>query len=323
MKFVNLRNFCKKVSRFGLFIPLSNLFITYGQGLLSHRILTWLQKRRTNRIQTILETYLIFPETLPECPKSFCGEDAKIWFFWLQGEDNLPLLPKFCLESMRGYANGHEVVVLSADNYSQYVQIPESLIDKYRAGRIKAAHFADILRINILAQQGGLWLDATMLVTQKLPKEIFERPFFSIKTENKGYFVSQCRWAVFCLGAQKGSALFTLLSSLFEQYMLKTDVFVDYFLFDNLIDMIYLRYPSIRQEIDDVPMNNACVHDLEPVLCDEIDDKDLADILKETYLFKLSYKSHTPDVLHQNTNNVYNKLMDLMVSDFHATHNGN
>ena len=314
MKFVNLRNFCKKVSRFGLFIPLSNLFITYGQGLLSHRILTWLQKRRTNRIQTILETYLIFPETLPECPKSFCGEDAKIWFFWLQGEDKLPLIPRLCLESIRKHANGHKVQVLSDENYAEFVQIPANLIEKYHAGRIKAAHFADILRINILAQQGGLWLDATMLVTEDLPQSIFNAPFYSVKTKNCGYFVSQCRWAVFCLGAKKGHSLFCLLASLFEQYLTKTDVFVDYFLFDNFIDMIYERYPCIREEIDKVPFNNPSVHELASLLCEEVEADEIDRILDKTFLFKLSYKSYTPAMLLQNEENLYHKLQARLYS---------
>ena len=46
----------------------------------------------------------------------------------------------------------------------------------------------------------------------------------TVKTENKGYFVSQCRWAVFCLGAQKGNPLFVQLASLFEQYLTTTEM---------------------------------------------------------------------------------------------------
>ena len=188
------------------------------------------------------------------------------------------------------------------------MNIPDTLIEMYRLGRIKAAHFADILRVNLLAQQGGLWLDATMLVTKDLPQEIFEMPFFSVKTENQGYFVSQCRWAVFCLGAAKGNPLFVQLASLFEQYLTTTDLFVDYFMFDNFIDMLYRRYPMIREQIDALPMNNPRVHDMAPLLCSHVSDKELEELTKNTYLFKLSYKNYTPELLMEETDYLYGRL---------------
>lgn len=307
-KIANIQNLCRKVANFGLFIPLSNLAINYGQRVFSHAFLSALQHKRTQKIQRILDKYVVFPETLPEIDVTWKSQEARIWFFWLQGEDRLPLIPKLCLESIRKHANGHKVQVLSDENYAEFVQIPGNMIEKYRAGRIKAAHFADILRINILAQQGGLWLDATMLVTEDLPQSIFDASFYSVKTKNSGYFVSQCRWAVFCLGAKKGHALFCLLASLFEQYLANTDVFVDYFLFDNFIDMIYERYPCIREEIDKVPFNNPSVHELASLLCEVVTTDEIDRILDKTFLFKLSYKSYTPTMLSQNEENLYHKL---------------
>lgn len=313
-KIDNVKNFVRKVARFGLYIPLTNLILTYGQRFFSAKTLSCILEKRTRKIQNILSQSITFPATLEDTSIKGSGKEDPIWFFWLQGEENLPLIPKLCLQSIRKHANGHEVIVLTADNYRDYVTIPETLLEMYRAGRIKAAHFADILRINLLAQQGGLWLDATMLVTADLPQEIFDMPFFSIKTKNQGYFVSQCRWAVFCLGAEKGNPLFVQLASLFEQYLTTTDLFVDYFLFDNFIDMLYQRYPVIREQIDDLPMNNPCVHDMASLLCDQVTEEEFANLIKDTYLFKLSYKLFDPFTLEGKSDNLYNKLVNSSVA---------
>ena len=307
-KIDNVKNFVRKVARFGLYIPVTNLILTYGQRFFSAKALSRMVAKRTRKIQDILSQSITFPATLEDTSIKGSGKEAPIWFFWLQGEDNLPLVPKLCLQSIRKHANGHEVIVLTADNYREYVTIPDSLIALYREGRMKAAHFADILRINLLAQQGGLWLDATMLVTADLPQEIFDMPFFSIKTENKGYFVSQCRWAVFCLGSAKGNPLFVQLASLFEQYLTTTDLFVDYFLFDNFIDMLYQRYPVIREHIDALPLNNPRVHDMAPLLCDKVTEEEFANLTKYTYLFKLSYKLFDSSALEGMSDNLYNQL---------------
>lgn len=307
-KLNNIKNFIKKVVRFGLYIPVTNLILTYGQKYFSAKTLSNILKKRTYKIQDILSKSISFPSDLEYTDTNNEGKDAPIWFCWLQGENDLPIIPQLCLQSIRKHAGGHKVIVLTIDNYTEYVKIPNTLVEMYHAGKIKPAHFTDILRINLLAQQGGLWLDATMLVTKDIPQEIFEYPFFSIKTENKGYFVSQCRWAVFCLGTQKGNPLFTHLASLFEQYITKTDVFVDYFLFDNFIYMLYKRYPMIKEQIDNLPLNNPCVHDLAPLLCECVSDEKFDSITKETYLFKLSYKQFKPIELISDKSNLYNKI---------------
>lgn len=307
-KLNNIRNFIKKVIRFGWYIPVSNLILTYGQRFLPAKTLRYILEKRTCKIQDILLKSISFPSDLEYSNTKNEGKDAPIWFCWLQGEENLPIIPQLCLQSIRKHANGHKVVVLTADNYKEFVKIPETLIEMYNTGKIKAAHFTDILRINLLAQQGGLWLDATMLVTRDLPQEIFNSPFFSIKTENRGYFVSQCRWAVFCLGTQKGNPLFLQLASLFEQYITKTDIFVDYFLFDNFIDMLYKRYPIIREQIDNLPLNNPRVHDMASLLCENVPDEKFNSLTKDTYLFKLSHKQFNPTELTSEENNLYKKI---------------
>jgi hypothetical protein len=122
---------------------------------------------------------------------------------------------------------------------------------------------------------------------------------------------------VFCLGAAKGNPLFVQLASLFEQYLTTTDLFVDYFLFDNFIDMLYQRYPVIREQIDALPMNNPRVHDMVPLLCDRVSEEKFTGLTKNTYLFKLSYKCYSPEMLQEFPDNLYNMVCRRLNNNTH------
>lgn len=310
MKMANVRNFMRKTFKFGLFIPLSNLILTYGSRYLPSRLLRRMADKRTIKIQRIIVDVVGFGAiNAPVSTDDFCRNDV-IWFCWMQGEEALPPVPKLCLASLIKHSGGRKVVFLDKNNYGKYVSIPQWIIDMYRSGKIKQAHFADIMRVMLLSQKGGLWIDATLLVTKDLPAEIFDMPFFSIKTDEFGYFVSRCRWSVFCLAGWRNSILFKKVARLFEAYLSKTCTFVDYFMFDHFIDILYKNDSSIRQMIDAVPMNNANVHDLNRLLCDDFDARRYDELTADgTYMFKLSWKTYTEEQLRSNPRSYYNYLL--------------
>ena len=61
-------------------------------------------------------------------------------------------------------AGDHRVIILTEDNYKQYVNIPEWLEEKKNKGVISRTHFSDVLRLTLLSHYGGLWLDSTFFV---------------------------------------------------------------------------------------------------------------------------------------------------------------
>ena len=102
-------------------------------------------------------------------------EHRYIWVMWWQGEQAAPELVRMCIDSIRRNANGAEVVVITKDNYRDYVDIPDYIIEKHRAGVISFAHLADITRMFLLAEYGGLWLDSTIYVSRAIPEDIFTK----------------------------------------------------------------------------------------------------------------------------------------------------
>ena len=103
--------------------------------------------------------------------KDYCNERVmrdkprKIWFCWLQGMENAPELVKVCHESLCKNIKDREIVVLTNENLSQYVHLPEYIERKHKKGIIPDAAFTDMLRLELLCKHGGAWIDSTVLCT--------------------------------------------------------------------------------------------------------------------------------------------------------------
>jgi mannosyltransferase OCH1-like enzyme len=110
-----------------------------------------------------------------------------IWTCWLQGIENAPVLVKKCIESMRQYANGYKVEVIDLNNVSQFVQLPDLVVSKYKAGIIPHAHFSDMIRLALLEKYGGVWIDSTILMTDVLPDYILDANLFAFRGSGIGH----------------------------------------------------------------------------------------------------------------------------------------
>lgn len=282
----------RKTFRFGPLIALGNVILTHGRNHLPSSILKTISDRRTKAIQRRLKPLVskalsdYKPSQQPVIP------EERIWVCWLQGESAMPPIPKICLDSIRKQANGRKVHLLTSENFRDFVKIDDNIINLYKSGRIKNCHFADILRISVLSQLGGLWMDATLFCSSEISSKFFSTPFHTIRTAPFGNFVSQCRWAVFCLGAHPGNKLFSLLERLFADYLSHESLFVDYFLFDQFIDILYKLDSEVKDMIDSVPLSNAHIFELSRILTDSYDPKKWDSITSDTSVFKLNWKAY-------------------------------
>jgi hypothetical protein len=83
----------------------------------------------------------------------------RIWFMWLQGLDRAPDIVRKCWASWEKYNPNWELILLDESNLEQYVRVQE-ILGKNREHMSRAA-LADVTRINLLANYGGVWVDAT------------------------------------------------------------------------------------------------------------------------------------------------------------------
>ena len=102
------------------------------------------------------------------------NDTKRIWICWLSGEENAPDLVKKCINSIRDSAEGCVVEIITLDNYEKFIKLSDTIKTKYSSGKIGNAHFSDILRVNLINNWGGLWMDATVFCPRKLPCGIFD-----------------------------------------------------------------------------------------------------------------------------------------------------
>ena len=101
-----------------------------------------------------------------------------IWICWFQGEKNSPPIVKKCIESIKKYNKDKKIHIITEDNISEYVEFPNYIYDKWKKGIITNTHLSDLLRLELLIKYGGLWLDATTLLTGEIPDVIFKNNIF-------------------------------------------------------------------------------------------------------------------------------------------------
>lgn len=162
-------------------------------------------------------------------------EDGSIWVCWWQGENKMPPIVKACYRSLKKNApENRKVILITKSNFRDYIDLPEYILDKFEKRYITITHLTDLLRLSLLEKYGGLWIDSTVLTTQRIPVEIFEKPFCSISGPRNDYFVSQCMWTGFFMASSKNSQLIHFLKTcLFEYWKQHGRVsLVDYYLLD-------------------------------------------------------------------------------------------
>ena len=212
-----------------------------------------------------------------------------IWVCWWQGEENMPDLVTTCYRSLLKNSNGHPVILITKDNYKDYVSFPEHIMEKFEKGCISITHLSDILRASLIYEHGGLWIDSTILVTGLIP-ESFDLEIFSIKHKKKGEHVSGYKWTAFLLFGQRKNVLHGFMQDFFYEYWLHEDKLIEYLMIDYAIAIAYDRIPEVTKMIDKVPYNNLRHNDLRNLMKKAYDVEIYNTVIANTFLHKLTWK---------------------------------
>lgn len=234
-----------------------------------------------------------------------------IWVLWLQGEENAPQLVKKCISSIRKHANGHPVILLTADNITEYVHFPEYIQKKYAKGIITNQNYSDLIRFYLLSHYGGLWCDATIFITAPLPQEIFLYDFYSGKQHvysEIADFVPDGKWCAFLLESKPGNNITTLEYELMLHYWKDEEHLVDYYLVDYIMDYLYRHNEECRKLIDKVPYNNQDIFKVVDNLNVNVSSHEFENLIQNNVFQKLSWRV-TPS---NDSQTYYNRLINLL-----------
>ena len=221
--------------------------------------------------------------------------EPTVWIFWWQGEASMPPLVKACYQQAKRLFQDKDVILLDQNNWNNYVEIPDIILEKVKAGIITLTHFSDILRMALLCQRGGLWMDATLFISRTIPDNILKQPLFTIKSEKELAYVSQCRWTSFCFGSMKGHPLAKFMQNLFFEHWQKFDQFIDYFFIDYGIRMAYDECKPIRDSIDRYAMQQDSLYSLVNTLSSIYTPERWGKIMQSGLFFKLNRRKEVQE----------------------------
>lgn len=175
-----------------------------------------------------------------------------IWQYWGQGIDGaeLPEVVKLCFGSVDRYKGDYEVIRLSDETVKDYLELPSFVYQKLHNNTFSRTFFSDLLRLALLKTYGGVWLDATILLTSQLPAKFAQANYFMYQRDdnepNKTYWedtniyywgwhpnftVTVLNSIIF---AQKSNVVITTLLNLILYYWETQDKVIDYYFFQGL-----------------------------------------------------------------------------------------
>lgn len=234
----------------------------------------------------------------------------KIWICWFQGIEKAPELVKACYNSVVKNYNDKQIIVLTEENYKQYVDIPEYILKKWEKGYITFAHFSDILRIELLSKYGGLWLDSTIFTTKKSDLvfndniELFVFKQVDLDRKNSLTVVAS-NWLIY---ANKDNNIINLTKKLLYQYWKDYNHAINYNIFH-----IFFKFATevYKDEWDKVPtFNNISPHILQFELNDDFEELRFNQIRGMSDFHKLNWR-----IKSKNKNSYYNYIVDNYNND--------
>lgn len=238
--------------------------------------------RYLSRYRYVLERPL--PSIATDSPNPY---PDKIWVCWLQGIDHAPHIVKKCVESIKTHAAEQEVILITNENLSQYLQLPKYILTKWKKGIISNTHFSDIIRINLLNEYGGIWIDSTVLLTGPIPAYIKEANLFFFQGPELANVIAN-NWFI---GAKPHNEIIFLLKELLHEYWEKENKLRSYSIFHLFLTMIVHSTSDRERQWKQIPYIYA---ELPKMLQNELfnpyDAQKWQRISQLTTIHKLSYK---------------------------------
>lgn len=232
-------------------------------------------------------------------PKKQLVNTLIIWQYWAQGYDNVPELIRICLDSVERYKGNYTIIRLTDNNLKEYIDIPDQIYRK--RDKFGIAFFSDLLRCALLTTYGGVWLDATILLTGPLTEKL-SNGFFMYQRDDaeldKSYWENsyayywgwdknfKVRMLSSIVYASNNCVLITDITNMMYTYWMEEDVKLSYFFMQILFNEYVSRYPARNCLI-----KSDCIpHYLMQILTDNFSYLSFHEVINLTNIHKLTYK---------------------------------
>lgn len=209
-----------------------------------------------------------------------------IWVCWFQGIERAPELVKTCYKSVKRWYPDNDIVLITKENFRDYVDIPEYVISKWEKGKILNAHFSDILRLALLIKYGGLWIDATVFCTGNSWNWLKEKSLFVYRN---GWldmeYINMANWLIY---SKSNNEILIMTLNLLYDYWKNKNYASNYFIFHMFFKMATEKYSDEWKQVPYYAQIDN--HLLANELANNFDEKRYDEIKYLTNFHKLTYK---------------------------------
>ena len=215
-----------------------------------------------------------------------------IWQFWENPEgQSTPKIVKTSLESVRKFKGDFHHRILEKSTMGNYSDLPGHVIDKFNKKQIGYAHFADLLRLNLLKNHGGVWIDATAYMTNFIPQYIVNEDFFVFLTGEKTGFPYSFMQNCF-IRSKKGSLLCEAWYKMCVEFWKNETQTLDYFQHQLMFKALILKHGTAKDLFNKMPHKPEDeTHQLAgDNLLGKFDEKEWEKIKKLSFFQKTTFK---------------------------------
>lgn len=232
-----------------------------------------------------------YSQKMPDCDINMRN---KIWICWWQGIEHAPEIVKVCVDSIKRNNNKYEVIIITDENYKNYITFPTWIEEKYKKGIISRTIYSDLLRMNLLATYGGIWIDSTFFCRNSCLESYMKLPLWTIKRPNYGHCSVACGFfANYSLGCSyENRWVYRVFRDFLYNYWKDYNRLVDYLLTDYVIVLAQRHVKQISELFNTIEPNNPYCDELYKILNKPYNDDMWKKINKDTALYKLTWKQN-------------------------------
>lgn len=250
-----------------------------------------------------------------EIPKEDIDKNVYVWTCWLTGYDSMPDVVKLCYNRMKKMIppDKAELILITLENYTEYITIPDYIVEKYKKGIIGPAHFSDIIRFCLLSKWGGMWLDSTIYISSPVPEDCLHTFYFSQKAADSSKYAlepSKAMWSSFLWSGTKNNLFFSFVRDGLFHYWKEHNIVIDYVFFDYIMLTGYKQIPAFFEMIEKAEPNNEDIWKLIHIINDKYNSEEYEKLCKDTMFHKLTYKLNLKELTSDNNMTFYGYLIE-------------
>lgn len=212
--------------------------------------------------------------------------NPRVFMYWGQGFDSAPSVVQSALRSTIAHHGRENVVLIDDSNAHEWVDFSDRI---WQIGKKYRTAFSDLLRVELLAEHGGIWADATCFSTEsaldKFESMTSASGFFAFGKGNPGVISS---WF---MASRPHSYIVCMMRDAMRLYWNVYDRPITYYYMHQIWLQLYMMDDRFRAYADRIPDLGVDPRAINRAMLRKHSEVDMSALLEGSFVHKLTYKN--------------------------------